>query len=110
MNPSTFVIAIAGHSGAGKSTAIEHLVQRLGEANSLSLAAYRSTSIYPESAKWIEEGANPNAFKMPRYDEAVRALKNGKAVLHPERESNSNRRATLSWKNILAGDAPRFVT
>ncbi len=80
----TFVIAIAGHSGAGKSTLMHHLVLRLGHANQLSLDSYRSTSFYPEAAEWIEAGADPNEFKMPQFDEAVRALKIGMPILDPE--------------------------
>jgi len=79
-----FVIAIAGHSGAGKSTVIEALVSRLGNANSLCLDAYESSSTYPAAAKWIEDGADPNEFQTPQLDADVRALKNGKSIVHPE--------------------------
>jgi uridine kinase len=80
----TFVIAIAGHSGAGKSTLIRSLVRRLGNARELSTDSYRSTSLYPDSKQWIEAGADPNEFKMPRFDEALRSLVHGKSILHPE--------------------------
>jgi uridine kinase len=84
LTASTFVIAIAGPSGAGKSTLIKDLVGRLGHANALSLDSYRSSSVYPEAAKWIEDGADPNEFKLPRFDEDVRALKNRKQIIHPD--------------------------
>lgn len=82
--PEAFVIAIAGHSGAGKSALITTLLSKLGNANALSLDSYRSTSFYPEASKWIEEGADPNEFKLPRFDEDVRALKYGSSILDPE--------------------------
>src|SRR4030095_2055179 len=81
---STFVIAIAGHSGAGKSTLIEHLRSRLGDANALSLDEYESSSTYPPASKWIEDGADPNEFQTPQFDADIRALKNGKSIIHPE--------------------------
>ena len=81
---ATYVIAIAGHSGAGKSTLVKNLIARLGNANALSLDFYRSTSFYPEAVKWIEAGADPNEFKIPRFDEDVCALKDGRSIHHPE--------------------------
>lgn len=86
MSDPIFVIAIAGHSGAGKSTIIENLVARLGNANSLSLDAYESSSTYPPAAKWVEDGADPNEFQAPHFDADVHALKNGKSIIHPETE------------------------
>jgi uridine kinase len=82
--PGTYVIAIAGHSGAGKSTLIASLVSRLGNANALSIDSYQSTSTYPEAIQWIEDGADPDEFKLPRFDEDVQALRKGHSVLDPE--------------------------
>jgi len=80
---STFVIAVAGHSGAGKSTVIENLVSQLGSANSLSLDEYESSSIYPSTAKWLEGGANPDEFQSPQFVADITTLKNGKGIIHP---------------------------
>ena len=79
----TFVIAIAGHSGAGKSTVIENLVARLGNANSLNRDDYESSSIYPSTLKWIEDGADPDAFQSPQFVTDITTLKNGKEIVHP---------------------------
>lgn len=78
------MIAIAGHSGAGKTSLIQILVANLGNANSLRLDSYQSTSFYPEATKWIEGGADPNEFKLPLFDADIRALKEGNSILHPE--------------------------
>ena len=67
MASSTFVTAIAGHSGAGKSTVIEKLVSQLGNANSLSLDEYAASPTYPSNKKWIQEGADPNEFRSPHF-------------------------------------------
>jgi uridine kinase len=83
MAAGTFVIAIAGHSGAGKSTVIENLVARLGNANSLSLDDYESSSIYPSTLKWIEEGADPDAFQSPQFVTDITTWKNGEEIVHP---------------------------
>ena len=83
MPGSTFVVAIAGHSGAGKSTLLKHLVMRLGSAITLGIDDYDSDS-YPRAVQWIADGADPNEFKTPQFYEDVRALKEGKAILHPE--------------------------
>ena len=80
---STFVIAIAGHSGAGKSTVIKNLVSQLGSANALSLDEYESSSIYPSTAQWIEAGANPDEFLSPQFVIDITTLKNGKGIIHP---------------------------
>ena len=80
---SNFVIAVAGHSGAGKSTVIENLVSQLGSANLLSLDEYESSSIYPSTAKWLEGGANPDEFQSPQLVADITALKNGKGIIHP---------------------------
>jgi len=83
VNLSTFVIAIAGTSGAGKSTLMVSLVTRLGNANSLSLDDYRSSSIYPPVGEWLDAGADPNQFETPQFSADALALKKGKSIIHP---------------------------
>lgn len=78
-----YVIAIAGHSGAGKSTLIQNLAARLGGAVSLGIDDY-DLSTYPNSKKWIADGADPNEFETPQFFADVRALKEGKVIIHPE--------------------------
>lgn len=80
---STFVIAIVGHSGAGKSTVIKKLVSQLRSANSLSLDEYESSSIYPSTEQWIEDGANPDEFQSPQFVNDIKALKSGMGIIHP---------------------------
>jgi uridine kinase len=80
---STFVIAIAGTSGAGKSTLIQRLVERLGNANALSLDDYEDSSIYPPVAEWLDGGADPNQFQSPRFIADALALKQGEPITHP---------------------------
>lgn len=79
-----FVIAITGHSGAGKSTLISELVGRLGEAVSLSLDSYETSSTYPPGKQWLEDGADPNQFLTPQFVEDVRKLRNDLSIIHPE--------------------------
>ena len=83
MTSQTFVIAIAGTSGAGKSTLIERLVERLGNANALSLDDYQDTSIYPPVGEWLEGGADPNQFETPQFIADVVALTQGRSIIHP---------------------------
>lgn len=80
---STFVIAIAGTSGAGKSTLIERLVERLGNANALSLDDYQDSSVYPPVGEWLAAGADPNQFQTPQFLADAFALKQGKSIIHP---------------------------
>jgi len=84
MTSSSFVIAIAGHSGSGKSTIIENLVSSLGDAVALGIDDYTSSATYPPAVKWIADGADPNEFQTPQFVDDIRALKTGKAIIHPE--------------------------
>jgi uridine kinase len=84
LSDTTFVIAIAGHSGAGKSTLIRHLAALLGNANTLMVDQYESSSYYPPAKEWIEHGANPNEFKFPQFDADVTTLVKEQSITHPE--------------------------
>ena len=63
---------------------IERLRSRLEGVNALSLDEYESSSTYPAASKWIEDGGDPNEFPSPQFDADIRALKNGKSIIHPE--------------------------
>ena len=78
-----FAIAISGPSGAGKSTVIKILVSLFGDAVSLSIDDY-SDDHYPPAVGWIERGANPDEFETPQFFADVRALKEGKSIIHPD--------------------------
>jgi uridine kinase len=80
---NVFIVAIARHSGAGKTTLIEKLASLAGNANILRIDDYDS-SIYPPAVKWIEDGADPNEFQTPQFVSDILALKKGKSILHPE--------------------------
>jgi uridine kinase len=81
---SSFVIAIAGPSGAGKTTAVRNLVARLGDATALYLDDYEATSTYPEMTRWLADGADPNQFLTPGLSADLRALLAGTAIIHPQ--------------------------
>jgi len=80
-NPDTcYVIAVSGPSGAGKSTAVRNLVARLGDATALYFDDYEASSIYPDIAQWLANGADPNQFQTPQFSADLRALRAGKSA------------------------------
>ncbi len=79
-----FVIAIAGHSGSGKSALVRNLAARLG-ASTLGIDDYPFES-YPRAVEWIARGADPNEYQTPQFFADVRALKVGRPIIHPETE------------------------
>jgi len=78
-----FVIAISGPSGAGKSTAVRNLITRLGDATALFFDDYEASSVYPDMAQWLADGADPNQFQTPRLSADLRALCVGTAIALP---------------------------
>jgi len=88
MSNSPYVIAISGPSGAGKSTLIKNLVDLFGNACVLSIDDYSDDS-YPPALDWLARGANPDEFETPQFFADVRSLKNGKTILHPETQQET---------------------
>jgi uridine kinase len=84
MTSAITVIALAGHSGSGKSTAVDRLTALLKDAIALRLDDYEDSSTYPPAKQWLAEGADPNQFLTPQFSADIRALKGGHAVSHPE--------------------------
>ena len=81
-NPS-YVIALSGPSGAGKSTLLQELALRFGDAVTLRIDDYEATSIYPDTAQWLAEGADPNAFHTPQFIADVCTLRAGFPIVPP---------------------------
>src|SRR5689334_8912408 len=84
MSVPKLVVAIAGHSGAGKSTIIENLVSKLPDAIALGMDDYAESSHYPPVKSWLDHGANPDEFETPQFVSDVKTLKSGKSIIHPE--------------------------
>ena len=75
-----FVIAVSGPSGAGKSTVVRNLATRLDDAMALYFDDYEASSIYPDMAQWLADGADPNQFQTPQLSADLRTLCAGKAI------------------------------
>jgi uridine kinase len=84
--PSTasYVIAVAGPSGAGKTRLVRELVVRLGNATALFFDDYESSSTYPDIALWLANGADANQFRTPHLSEDLQRLRSGTAIELPD--------------------------
>jgi uridine kinase len=81
----TYVVAVSGMSGAGKTSVVRRTVEILGDAVSLHFDDYVSVSVYPSDLRqWLEEGADVHVWKTPRLAGDIRALRAGQTVVLPE--------------------------
>lgn len=81
---SSYVIALAGPSGAGKSTLLHELSVRFGGAVVLRIDEYEATSTFPDTAEWLANGADPNAFLSPQFVADLHALRSGNTIVAPD--------------------------
>ena len=94
---SPFVIAISGSAGAGKTTLVNVLAERLGGAAKLFFDDFSADCKWwplygPEAAagdhyqKWLREGGNPDHYvSAPQFAAALRTLRNGAAQVSVNR-------------------------
>lgn len=81
----SFVIAISGLSGAGKTSLVQKVTSLLKDAVSLYFDDYASVSKYPSNfSEWIREGADPNQWETPQLIEDLQALRQGKSISLPD--------------------------
>ncbi|MBV7336720.1 zeta toxin family protein [Chloroflexi bacterium TSY] len=85
MTSGSFVIVIGGTSGAGKTTLTERVAEVLGNAVSLHFDDYKSVAEYPtDPVRWLEEGKDLDAWKIPQLREDLIALRSGRAISLPD--------------------------
>jgi len=84
-NSPPFVIAIAGHSGAGKTTLVRNVARSLGDAAMLFFDHYAGVSRYPtDLAKWLQDGADPDEWETPQFSADLGRLRAGETVDLPD--------------------------
>lgn len=82
-----FTIAIAGTSGAGKTTLVNLLAKQLDNSPTVFFDDYENEETYPTDMQaWLDNGSDPNALKSPQMIADIQALKTGKSVTLPEKQ------------------------
>ena len=83
MKPS-FVVAVSGVPGAGKSTLIQIVGKALGGASTLHFDDYGGSSVFPEDfSTWLASGGDPNEWKTPDMVRDLQTLRSGLSTSHP---------------------------
>jgi len=81
-----FIIAIAGPSGAGKTTLVQHLAIVLGDAVALCADWYAAGGLRAEDVdivQWLHDGADASIWHNPDWVAAVATLRAGQPVTLP---------------------------
>lgn len=81
----SFVVAISGPSGAGKTSLVQKVTSLLEDAVSFYFDDYASVSKYPSNfSEWIREGADPNQWETPQLIKDLQMLRHGEAISLPD--------------------------
>ncbi len=81
--PTNFVIAVSSVSGGGKTTLVKKTVELLAGV-ALFFDDYAAVSKYPsDMKKWVEHGADVNAWQTPQFASDLAALRNGESIISP---------------------------
>ena len=85
MDTLTKVIAVTGPPGSGKTTLVEALARRLGDAAVLSMDHYQSMTRLPieEIKRWFARGADLDELPVGALSEHLTSLKRGRSVVDP---------------------------
>ncbi len=92
------VIGIAGPAGAGKTSLVHALAERLEDAVVIHYDHYERATQEPidRLAQWIQAGADVNDIRLPELARDLDALKHGDPVIHP-----LTRRALTPGRHII---------
>lgn len=83
MKPS-FVVAVSGVPGAGKSTLIQSVGKAFGGASTLHFDDYGGTSVFPEDfTTWLAFGGDLDEWKTPDMVRDLQTLRSGLSASHP---------------------------
>lgn len=79
------VIAVTGPPGSGKTTLVEALARRLGDAAVLTMDHYQSMTRLPieEIKRWFARGADLDELPVGALGEHLASLKQGRRVVDP---------------------------
>ncbi len=79
------VIGIAGPAGAGKTSLVHALAERLEDAVAIHYDHYERATREPMDrlAQWIQAGADVNDIRLPELARDLDALKRGEPVINP---------------------------
>ena len=81
---SVFVITVSGVSGAGKSSIVQAVADRLGAASCFYFDDYGEAMQQPEDGlKWIANGSDLTEFVLPEFGRDVEQLLRGETVTTP---------------------------
>jgi uridine kinase len=79
-----YVIAVAGTSGAGKTSVAKATAAGFEDAVCLHFDDYATVSSYPQDMRgWLDAGADPDEWQTPRLGEDLRSLKAGSPIEAP---------------------------
>lgn len=81
----SYVVAIAGPPGSGKSSLVGALVKKLADAATLSFDHYEDITGRPphEIKQWLQAGADFDRFVISALARDLKKLKEGEAVVDP---------------------------
>lgn len=81
----SYVVAVAGPTGGGKTSLVQGLVTQLGDACALHMDHYERMTREPlgNVARWAERGADFDELEVPLLGEHLRRLKGGETVVAP---------------------------
>lgn len=101
----SYVVAVAGPTGGGKSALVHALVERLGDACAVHMDDYERMTREPleRVARWAERGADFDELDIAGLAERLRALKAGAAAKYVVFETQFGRahRATGALIDLL---------
>lgn len=88
LSPSTpaYVITVSGVSGAGKSSTVRTIAERLGNASCFYFDDYGEAMQQPDDGlAWIADGTDLAEFVLPGFARDLQTLREGQAVTTPTR-------------------------